>query len=535
MAITIFNNKFKGGKKQVIIPLFGMTIAMMASAALFSWMSYAYVLEKAEENITNLLLSHKGIHHYVQNTLIPAYSKYQEDGKIPTTFYAPELLSSSFIVRNQHEFYNQERKISGFPELYYKLAANNPRNPVNKADALEKNLIRMFNENLDIKSYKEIVEVAGKKVLYVAIPFLANDTRCMRCHSKRDIAPPELQQRYPGQGGFNEKIGEIRAITSIRAPMEHEYNHIYIIGLTIFIGFIAFAGLFFFNTRLRTLVLKRTTSLEEEIAERKHTEQSLIKSEKQFRNLFNSITDLIYTQDMEGRFTSTNPAMQRLFGYDMDEFIGHRAVEFMKPEFQSGFDSQYLEVIKENGYHEGISCYFKKNREKIYIEYRSSFVKPDDGSEPYISGIGRDVTEKILSEKKVAQLQKQIAQSQKMESIGTLAGGIAHDFNNILFPIVGYTEMLLEDVPEDNPSRGSLKQIYTSALRARSLVKQILTFSRQESSELMLMKMQPIVKEALKLIRSTIPTTIEIKQDINPDCGVIKADPTQIHQIVMNL
>ncbi len=282
-------------------------------------------------------------------------------------------------------------------------------------------------------------------------------------------------------------------------------------------------------------ITSKTKALETEISERKHTEQALIKSEKQFRELFNSITDLIYTQDMEGCFTSTNPAMQRLFGYDMDEFIGHRAVEFMKPEFQSGFASHYLEKIKEQGYHEGITCYFKKNKEKIYIEYRSSLVKPDDGSEPYISGIGRDVTKNVLSEKKVKQLQKQVAQAQKMESIGTLAGGIAHDFNNILFPILGHTELLLSDVPEDSPFKDSLKAIYTSALGARSLIKQILTFSRQESSELMLMKIQPIVKEALKLIRSTIPTTIEIKQDINPDSSVIKADPTQIHQIVMNL
>jgi len=122
-----------------------------------------------------------------------------------------------------------------------------------------------------------------------------------------------------------------------------------------------------------------------------------------------------------------------------------------------------------------------------------------------------------------------------MESIGTLAGGIAHDFNNILFPIVGHTEMLLEDVSEDSPFRASLNEIYTGALRASELVKQILTFSRQESGELKLMKMQPIIKEALKLIRSTIPTTIEIKQNISPACGVIKADPTKIHQIIMNL
>ena len=133
------------------------------------------------------------------------------------------------------------------------------------------------------------------------------------------------------------------------------------------------------------------------------------------------------------------------------------------------------------------------------------------------------------------ELEKMLFQAQKMESIGTLAGGIAHDFNNILFPIIGHAEILLMDTPEDSPFKDSLNQIYTSALRAKSLVKQILTFSRQESSELILMKIQSIIKEALKLIRSTIPTTIEINQDIHPDCGMIKADPTQIHQIVMNL
>ncbi len=270
------------------------------------------------------------------------------------------------------------------------------------------------------------------------------------------------------------------------------------------------------------------------LASRKQAELALIKSEQQFRGLFNSMTDLVYTQDLKGRFTSVNPAMCRLFGYEMDELVGRIPADFMKPAFQPDFDSHYMEKIKTLGYHEGISCYFNKNREKFYIEYKSSLVKPDDG-EPYISGIGRDVTERLLSRKKVKQLQAQVAQSQKMESIGTLAGGIAHDFNNILFPILGYAEMLLEDSPENTVLKSGLNGIYTSALRAKELVKQILTFSRQGASELTLMKLQPIIREALKPIRSTIPATIAIKQDINADCGVIKADPTQIHQIVINL
>jgi len=291
---------------------------------------------------------------------------------------------------------------------------------------------------------------------------------------------------------------------------------------------------------LNTAILDKDNQVESIVAvgrdidDQKKIELALIKSEQQFRGLFDSITDLVYTQDLKGVFTSVNPSMCRLFGYDMDQLTGRIPADFMKPAFQSDFTNEYVEKIKNQGYHEGISCYFNKNREKFYIEYKSSLVKPDDG-EPYISGIGRDVTERILSRKKVKQLQEQVAQSQKMESIGTLAGGIAHDFNNILFPIIGHAEMLLMDTAQDSSSLANLQEIYTSALRAKDLVKQILTFSRQGSSELKLMKMQPIVKEALKLIRSTIPATIEIIQDINDDCGVIKADPTQIHQIVMNL
>jgi len=269
------------------------------------------------------------------------------------------------------------------------------------------------------------------------------------------------------------------------------------------------------------------------LIERKEAEAALKKSEKQFRNLFVTITDLIYTQDMEGHFTSANPAMLKLLGYEMDELIGYRASDFMEPAFQSDFVSRYLDVVKKHGSKSGISCYFKK-KEKICLEYKSFFVD-QEGGEPYISGIGKDVTEKVLSEEKVKKLQAQVAQSQKMESIGTLAGGVAHDFNNILFPILGHAEMLLEDIPKDSQYRGSLEGIYASALRAKELVKQILTFSRHDTNELKLMKMQPIIKEAMKLIRSSIPATIEIKQDIKADCGIVKADPTQIHQIIMNL
>lgn len=138
-------------------------------------------------------------------------------------------------------------------------------------------------------------------------------------------------------------------------------------------------------------------------------------------------------------------------------------------------------------------------------------------------------------EQERATLLQQLQQSQKLEAIGALAGGIAHDFNNILFPIIGYAEMALDDTPPDHPHRQFLSQILKGASRARDLVMQILTFSRQSDGERQAMRVQPILKEVLKLIRSTLPATIEVRREIDPETGPILADPTQIHSVLMNL
>lgn len=264
--------------------------------------------------------------------------------------------------------------------------------------------------------------------------------------------------------------------------------------------------------------------------QRKKGEVALLKTENQLR----TINDIIFSHDIEGRFLSVNPSLCKMYGYEENEFIGRYLSDFVAPEFASAFVNGYLEPLKKYGRMEGTIICCKKNGEIFHLEYKSALAHLE-GGEISISGVGRDITEKVLSEKKLVKLQEQVAQSQKMESIGTLAGGIAHDFNNILFPILGYTEMLMHDIPEDSAEHIKLKKIYSGAIRARDLVRQILTFSRQGTNELQLMKIQPVIKEALMLLRSTIPTTIDIRQDIISNCGLIKADPTQIHQIILNL
>ena len=138
-------------------------------------------------------------------------------------------------------------------------------------------------------------------------------------------------------------------------------------------------------------------------------------------------------------------------------------------------------------------------------------------------------------EKEKAKIKDQLIQVQKMETIGTLAGGIAHDFNNILTPILGYTEMALEELSEESLLRYDIDQINVAATRGKDLVQQILTFSRQVDFDKKPLKLDEIVMEVMKLIRASFPSNIEIRQDLDAKTGTVLADATQMHQIIMNL
>ena len=272
-------------------------------------------------------------------------------------------------------------------------------------------------------------------------------------------------------------------------------------------------------------------SLVRDISERKQTESALRESEDRFRSLSDATLEGIMIHD-QGMILDVNMAFVRLFGYEQpEEFIGRNGTDFLlTPESQARI-RQRIEK-QETGPTEVIGV--RKDGTMFEGETNSQQIKYRGHDVRIVSC--RDITERMCAEKEKAILQNQLLQAQKMEAIGTLAGGIAHDFNNILGGIMGYTELtLMRHLPPDHPATGYLQEILRASTRAKDLVAQIMAFSRQTEQMMRPLEIGPIIKESLKLLRASLPPTIEIHQHIDTEVGVIQADPTQIHQIILNL
>jgi len=260
-----------------------------------------------------------------------------------------------------------------------------------------------------------------------------------------------------------------------------------------------------------------------DITERKRAEAD----RERLLSAIEQVAETIVITDADGHIQYANPAFDEVTGYSRKEVIGKNPRILKSGKHDKSFYRQMWQIITAGNTWRGRLINRKKDGTFYTEEASISPVHDGVGEIVNFVAVKRNITDEIRMEEK-------LRQAQKMESIGTLAGGIAHDFNNILFPLLGYAEMLKLDLPVDSPLHSYIDEILHAALRSKDLVKQILTFSRRDDQNKEPIKLQPIVKEAIKLLRSSIPTTIDIQQDI-ADCRVVVADPTQINQIVMNL
>jgi len=271
----------------------------------------------------------------------------------------------------------------------------------------------------------------------------------------------------------------------------------------------------------------------QDITDRKLAEEELRELEERFRLTFYTSPDAVNINKMDGTYVEINEGFTHLTGFTREDVIGKTSADINIWDIPEDRKS-LVEGLQKVGYVRNLESRFRMKDGSCKIALMSAVIIQLKG-EPHILSVTRDVTSLKKAEEDKLILERQLQQAQKMEAIGTLAGGIAHDFNNILGAILGYAEMVQEDSPAGSSMRKDIDQVVKASIRAKDLVKQILAFSRQAESDRIPLQPAIIIKEALKLLRASLPTTIAIQHDIDQEAGPLFADPTQLHQIIVNL
>ncbi len=261
------------------------------------------------------------------------------------------------------------------------------------------------------------------------------------------------------------------------------------------------------------------------ILRQKRMELEIRKAKEEWEATFDAIEEVITLQDTEMTVIRANRAAGELFGINPAALTGRKCHELFRGKDVPCEGCPEKEAVAECRTRSAVISHPLLQKT---FEVSVSPVTDSRGELKVLVHIAKDITGRLA-------LEHRLRQAQKMEAMGTLAGGIAHDFNNILSPILGYSELALNKLSSTSPVTHDIEQVLQAATRARELVKQILTFSRRSEQELKPLQLHAIVKESVKLLRSSLPSTIEIRQQIATDCGTVLADPTQIHQIVINL
>lgn len=267
-----------------------------------------------------------------------------------------------------------------------------------------------------------------------------------------------------------------------------------------------------------------------DITKRKQAEEALRESEESYRDLYQNAPNAYFSVSADGLILMCNTAALRLLGYHMKDMVEKNILDLYADTPDNV--SKVQEVFKRSKMGESIrdvELQIKhKNGHPIWISLSVEPIRDRDGNVTESRSMVIDISER-------KRLEAQLRQAQKLEAIGTLAGGIAHDFNNILSATIGYAELAIDDVESGTELQNKLQEIVKAGNRAKRLVKQFLSFSRQAEEEKRPLQISPIVKEVLKLLRASLPTNIEIRHHIEPDTGIIETDSTQIHQVLMNL
>ena len=262
-------------------------------------------------------------------------------------------------------------------------------------------------------------------------------------------------------------------------------------------------------------------------------EAELKASERQYREIYNSLVDLSYQVDAAGMIVHMSPSVEKITGFTLEEVVGRPMTDFYcLPERRQDF----LNEIQKNDFIENFQAQiWKKDGSRIWVSTNSKVLRDSQGRMTGVQGLARDISSLKAAEWEKEQLEDSLRQSQKMEALGTLSGGIAHDYNNILSAILGYADLAMDSLPPDSVFHEYCAGIQIAAERARNLTSQILMYSRKMKIDRQNISIAGIIGEAVRLLKQTLPSTVNFRSRLDPDTGTVFADPTQIHQVVLNI
>jgi PAS domain S-box-containing protein len=388
-GIDMTRNWFPALKKNrqillILLPVF--IVAYVVLVVIYHEKTEAYAVSEAQKAALDVLLSHKAVHRYVTETQRPEIYRLKDEGLLYQEYFSPKVMSFTFIARSVKELINKEREKVGLTPVYFKLAADNPRNPINQADTYESALLARMNQG-EVKEIREVVQQNGEPILHVAIPIDRSSKSCLKCHGDPKDAPAELVAQYGGEKGFHESPNSIRALISIRIPLApsiREANQItnLISLITFFVMATIYGLVYFFVLRIdreQRVVISSTRSIQ---AAKEYAE-----------NLIRTANVMMVELDLAGNVKLMNPAAEQISGYSAEEIRGRNWFETLVPkERYPAVWKMFLEVSSK-----GVPKHFenpiltKDGLERFIIWQNSE--RREDGRFVGVLCFGMDMTE----------------------------------------------------------------------------------------------------------------------------------------------